>query len=148
MVRGTTLRKVIPMLRQAGAREVHMRIAAPPTTNSCFYGIDTPTREELLASSHSVEEIRRYMTADSLGYLSWDGLYSFQEGARGFLRRVLHREVSDRDSGQSRAASVAPVRSRRRRPLLNGPLTRRCVRSLACHSARMKRRRAFAAALE
>jgi amidophosphoribosyltransferase len=77
LVRGTTLTKVIPMLRQAGAREVHMRIAAPPTTNSCFYGIDTPTREELLASSHSVEEIRRYIGADSLGYLSWDGLYSF-----------------------------------------------------------------------
>ncbi|HVA77907.1 MAG TPA: amidophosphoribosyltransferase [Candidatus Binataceae bacterium] len=77
LVRGTTLRKVIPMLRQAGAREVHMRIAAPPTTNSCFYGIDTPTREELLASSHSVDEIRRYVGADSLGYLSWDGLYSF-----------------------------------------------------------------------
>ena len=63
LVRGTTLRKVIPMLRQAGAREVHMRIAAPPTTNSCFYGIDTPTKEELLASSHSIEEIRRYITA-------------------------------------------------------------------------------------
>jgi amidophosphoribosyltransferase len=77
LVRGTTLTKVIPMLRQAGAREVHMRIAAPPTTHSCFYGIDTPTREELLASSHSVEEIRRYIGADSLGYLSWDGLYSF-----------------------------------------------------------------------
>ncbi len=77
LVRGTTLRKVIPMLRQAGAREVHMRIAAPPTTNSCFYGIDTPTREELLASSHSVEEIRRWIGADSLGYLSWEGLYSF-----------------------------------------------------------------------
>jgi amidophosphoribosyltransferase len=68
---------VIPMLRQAGAREVHMRIAAPPTTNSCFYGIDTPTREELLASHHSIEEIRKYITADSLAYLSWDGLYSF-----------------------------------------------------------------------
>jgi len=77
IVRGTTLRKVIPMLRQAGAREVHMRIAAPPTTNSCFYGIDTPTREELLASHQSVEEIRKYITADSLAYLSWDGLYSF-----------------------------------------------------------------------
>jgi len=82
LVRGTTLRKVIPMLRQAGAREVHMRIAAPPTTNSCFYGIDTPTREELLAAHHSVEEIRRYITADSLAYLSWDGLYSFIEGGR------------------------------------------------------------------
>ncbi len=83
LVRGTTLRKVIPMLRQAGAREVHMRIAAPPTTHSCFYGIDTPTAEELLASSHSVEEIRNYITADSLAYLSWDGLYSFlSNGAR------------------------------------------------------------------
>jgi amidophosphoribosyltransferase len=77
LVRGTTLRKVIPMLRQAGAREVHMRIAAPPTTNSCFYGIDTPTREELLASHQSIEQIRNYITADSLAYLSWDGLYSF-----------------------------------------------------------------------
>jgi amidophosphoribosyltransferase len=82
LVRGTTLRKVIPMLRQAGAREVHMRIAAPPTTNSCFYGIDTPTREELLASHQSIEEIRRYITADSLAYLSWDGLYSFGEADR------------------------------------------------------------------
>ncbi|HZO82541.1 MAG TPA: amidophosphoribosyltransferase [Candidatus Binataceae bacterium] len=83
LVRGTTLRKVIPMLRQAGAREVHMRIAAPPTTHSCFYGIDTPTSEELLASSHSVEEIRNFITADSLAYLSWDGLYSFlSNGAR------------------------------------------------------------------
>lgn len=77
LVRGTTLRKVIPMLRQAGAREVHMRIAAPPTTHSCFYGIDTPTKEELFASSHPLEEIRKYITADSLAYLSWDGLYSF-----------------------------------------------------------------------
>ncbi|MFZ0890750.1 MAG: amidophosphoribosyltransferase [Candidatus Binataceae bacterium] len=77
LVRGTTLRKVIPMLRQAGAREVHMRIAAPPITHSCFYGIDTPTREELVASHQSVEEIRRHITADSIGYLSWNGLYSF-----------------------------------------------------------------------
>jgi amidophosphoribosyltransferase len=70
------------MLRQAGALEVHMRIAAPPTTNSCFYGIDTPTREELLASHQSIEEIREYITADSLGYLSWDGLYSFNGNSR------------------------------------------------------------------
>jgi amidophosphoribosyltransferase len=77
LVRGTTLRKVIPMLRQAGAREIHMRIAAPPTTHSCFYGIDTPTREELLASHQSIEEIRRFIGADSLGYLSLEGLYSF-----------------------------------------------------------------------
>jgi amidophosphoribosyltransferase len=83
LVRGTTLRKVIPMLRQAGARQVHVRIAAPPTVGSCFYGIDTPTTEELLASSHSVDEIRRYIGSDSLGYLSWEGLYSFLgEGPR------------------------------------------------------------------
>jgi amidophosphoribosyltransferase len=82
LVRGTTLRKVIPMLRQAGAREVHMRIAAPPTTHSCFYGIDTPNREELLASHQSIEEIRKYITADSLAYLSWDGLYSFLENGK------------------------------------------------------------------
>ncbi len=81
IVRGTTLRKVIPMLRQAGAREVHMRIAAPPTIRPCFYGIDTPTREELLASSNSIEAIREYITADSLGYLSLEGLYSFTEGS-------------------------------------------------------------------
>jgi amidophosphoribosyltransferase len=85
LVRGTTLRKVIPMLRQAGAREIHMRIAAPPTTHSCFYGIDTPTREELLASHQSIEEIRRFIGADSLGYLSWEGLYSFdRRPAEGF----------------------------------------------------------------
>jgi amidophosphoribosyltransferase len=82
IVRGTTLRKVIPMLRQAGAREVHMRIAATPTIGSCFYGIDTPTREELVASSLSIEEIRNYITADSLGYLSVAGLYSFLDGRR------------------------------------------------------------------
>jgi amidophosphoribosyltransferase len=85
LVRGTTLRKVIPMLRQAGAREVHMRIAAPPTTNPCFYGIDTPTREELIASNYAIDEVRRWITADSLAYLSWDGLYSFQgQGREGF----------------------------------------------------------------
>jgi amidophosphoribosyltransferase len=73
------------MLRQAGAREVHMRIAAPPTTSPCFYGIDTPTQQELLASDHSVEEIRRWIGADTLGYLSRDGLYSFQgEDREGF----------------------------------------------------------------
>jgi amidophosphoribosyltransferase len=84
LVRGTTLRKVIPMLRQAGAREVHMRVAAPPTRYSCFYGIDTPIRSELLASHCSLEEIRRFITADSLGYLSWEGLYAFTDQHEGF----------------------------------------------------------------
>jgi len=74
IVRGTTSRKIVKMVRDAGAREVHLRISSPPTQWPCFYGIDTPTRAELIASSHSVDEISRYVTADSLGYLSLDGL--------------------------------------------------------------------------
>ena len=74
LVRGTTSRKIVTMLRSAGAREVHLRISAPPTTHSCYYGIDTPTREELIASAHSTEEIRAYIGCDSLGYLSHDGM--------------------------------------------------------------------------
>src|SRR5438128_442463 len=77
IVRGTTSRKLVAMIRQAGAREVHMRISSPPTTHPCFYGIDTPTREELIASSHSVPEIREYLGADSLAYLSVAGMYAF-----------------------------------------------------------------------
>jgi len=77
IVRGTTSRKIVKMIRRAGAKEVHMRISAPPTTNPCFYGIDTPTRSELIASSHTVEEIRRYLTADSLAYLSIRSLKKF-----------------------------------------------------------------------
>lgn len=74
LVRGTTSRKIVKMLRGAGAKEVHLRISAPPTTHPCFYGIDTPTRSELVAASHSVEEINRYVTSDTLAYLSHDAL--------------------------------------------------------------------------
>jgi amidophosphoribosyltransferase len=74
IVRGTTSRKIVKMVRGAGAREVHVRISSPPTTHPCFYGIDTPTRSELIASSHTPEEIARYITCDSLGYLSRDGM--------------------------------------------------------------------------
>jgi amidophosphoribosyltransferase len=74
LVRGTTSRKIVKMLRDAGAREVHLRISAPPTTHPCYYGIDTPTRSELVAASHTVDEINRYITSDSLAYLSHDGL--------------------------------------------------------------------------
>ena len=74
IVRGTTSRKVVKMVRDAGAREVHMRISSPPSQWPCYYGIDTPTRGELIASTHSVDEIARYITADSLGYLSLDGM--------------------------------------------------------------------------
>ena len=74
LVRGTTSRKIVKMLRGAGAKEVHLRISAPPTTHPCYYGIDTPTRSELVAASHSVEEINRYVTSDSLSYLSHEGM--------------------------------------------------------------------------
>ncbi len=74
IVRGTTLIKLVAMLRNAGAAEVHLRISAPPSIGPCFYGIDTPTREELIANDHTVDEIRDIMGADSLGYLSLEGL--------------------------------------------------------------------------
>ena len=74
IVRGTTSRKIVKMVRHAGAKEVHMRISSPPTSYPCYYGIDTPNRKELISSSHTIEEICRYITADSLGYLSEDGL--------------------------------------------------------------------------
>ena len=70
IVRGTTSRKIVRMVRQAGAREVHLRISCPPTISPCFYGVDTPDRSELIASNQTVEEIRRFVEADSLGYLS------------------------------------------------------------------------------
>ena len=74
LVRGTTSRKIVKMLRNAGAREVHLRISAPPTTHPCYYGIDTPHRSELVAASHTIEEIGRYVTCDSIAYLSHEGL--------------------------------------------------------------------------
>jgi amidophosphoribosyltransferase len=76
VVRGTTSRKIVKMLRAAGATEVHLRISSPPTAWPCYYGIDTPTRQELIASTHSRDEIANYVTADSLGYLSLGGMYA------------------------------------------------------------------------
>jgi amidophosphoribosyltransferase len=77
IVRGTTSRKIVRMLRAAGAREVHLRVSAPPTIGPCYYGVDTPTYEELVANTKTMEEIRAYVLADSLSYLSEKGLYSF-----------------------------------------------------------------------
>ncbi len=76
IVRGTTSRKLIKMLRNAGAKEVHFRVSSPPITSPCFYGIDMPTREELIASSQTVEQIRKFLDVDSLGYLSLNGMLS------------------------------------------------------------------------
>ena len=74
IVRGTTSRKIVSMVRDAGAREVHMRISCPPTIGPCYYGIDTPLRSELIAATHSVDDIRKHLRADSLDYLSLQGL--------------------------------------------------------------------------
>jgi amidophosphoribosyltransferase len=81
IVRGTTSKKIVAMLRQAGAREVHMRIASPPITHSCFYGVDTPERAELLAAQNDLDAITRLLAVDSLAFLSIDGLYRAVAGA-------------------------------------------------------------------
>jgi amidophosphoribosyltransferase len=83
IVRGTTSRKIVGMVRNAGAREVHMRISSPPTTGPCYYGIDTPLKTELIASSHSTEEIRQSIGADSLAYLTHEGLLAAIGDAKG-----------------------------------------------------------------
>jgi amidophosphoribosyltransferase len=74
IVRGTTSRKIVRMVRSAGAKEVHMRSSCPPTVSPCFYGVDTPRKSELIAATHTLEEIRKYLDADSVAYLSLDGL--------------------------------------------------------------------------
>jgi amidophosphoribosyltransferase len=75
IVRGTTSVKLVQMMRDAGAREVHMRIASPPTRHSCFYGVDTPERAKLLAAQMGIEQMRDYINADSLAFISIEGLY-------------------------------------------------------------------------
>lgn len=84
IVRGTTSRKIVKMIRDAGAKEVHLRISSPPTRWPCFYGIDTPSRRELIASSHTTEEIARYVTADSVGYLTIERLHQAVRGESGY----------------------------------------------------------------
>jgi amidophosphoribosyltransferase len=85
IVRGTTTRGLVSLVRAAGAREVHMRVSSPPVTGPCYYGIDTPTREELIASKLDLEGIRKHLGVDSLGYISLDGmLTSVPDGPHGF----------------------------------------------------------------
>jgi amidophosphoribosyltransferase len=83
IVRGTTSRKIVRMVRTAGAKEVHVRISCPPTISPCFYGIDTPRREDLIAATHSIDEIRDFIEADSVAYLSLEGLLSTVGADRG-----------------------------------------------------------------
>jgi amidophosphoribosyltransferase len=84
IVRGTTSRQLVKMLRRGGAKEIHLRVSSPPITYPCCYGIDTPTRSELIASSHSIDEIARYLRVDSLGYLSLEGMLSCVDGPENF----------------------------------------------------------------
>jgi len=83
IVRGTTSRKIVRMVRNAGAREVHLRISCPPTISPCFYGVDTPCESELIAANHSIEEIRKFVEADSLAYLSLDSLRKAVHDTKG-----------------------------------------------------------------
>ena len=83
IVRGTTSRKIVRLVREAGATEVHMRISCPPTISPCYYGVDTPRRDELIAAHQSIEEIREFLGADSLGYLSLDSLRAAVEDSQG-----------------------------------------------------------------
>ncbi len=83
IVRGTTSRKIVKMVRAAGAKEVHVRISCPPTISPCFYGVDTPRRSELIAATHTLDEITKYLDADSVAYLSLEGLLNSVGSARG-----------------------------------------------------------------
>src|SRR5690606_3969126 len=97
IVRGTTSRRIVNLLREAGATEVHVKITSPPFTNPCFYGIDTPDRKELIASSKTVEEIRQAINADSLSFLSNDGFIDAVGGNSGEFNRGLCMACFDND---------------------------------------------------
>lgn len=115
IVRGTTSRKIIRMLRDAGATEVHLRISSPATIGPCYYGIDTPTRTELLAANNSEDEIRRYVEADTLAYLSNDGMYTYFDGQKkGFCDACFtgNYPVHFEDEGHTRQLHLFDAMSR------------------------------------
>ena len=106
LVRGNTSKSLVQMIRAAGAREVHLRLGSPPITGPCHYGIDTPTREELIASTHSIEEIREFLGVDSLGYLSLDGMLRAAGDRNGYCHACFSGPVSDADSRRAGAAAA------------------------------------------
>jgi amidophosphoribosyltransferase len=113
IVRGTTSGKIIGMIRSAGAKEVHLRISSPPTIGPCHYGIDTPDRNKLIASSHSVDEVRRFVGADTLGYLSLEGLHA---SVSKVLTKHEHRGLCDACFSNNYPIPLpAPVRARQLR---------------------------------
>ena len=120
IVRGTTSRKIVKMLRDAGAKEVHMRIASPPTQWPCYYGVDTPTRSELIASTHSVEEVNQYITSDTLAYLSLDSL----------TKSVMKSRTSAAQNAEPAPISVESGATKRRLPVRNPEVTEKSF----CHA--------------
>jgi amidophosphoribosyltransferase len=111
IVRGTTSRKIVHMIREAGAAEVHLRISAPPTEWPCHYGIDTPTREELIAAHHSVEDIRRYIEADSLAYLSLEGMLGSVSGPPESYCTACWTGDYPVPNGERRQPELFPIRA-------------------------------------
>ena len=103
IVRGTTSRKIVRMVRAAGAKEVHVRISCPPTISPCFYGVDTPSRSELIAATHSLDEITGFLDADSVAYLSLEGLLSSDRRDR---QNYCSSAIPDSTRWSSRATEV------------------------------------------
>jgi amidophosphoribosyltransferase len=112
IVRGTTSRKIVRMVREGGAAEVHLRISAPPTQWPCHYGIDTPNRADLIAANHSIEEIRQYIEADSLAYLSLDGMLSAVSSPREtYCTACWTGDYRVPITGDRRQAELFPIRA-------------------------------------
>ncbi|HID56323.1 TPA: amidophosphoribosyltransferase, partial [Candidatus Poribacteria bacterium] len=115
IMRGTSSRRIVKILRKGGAKEVHFRISSPPNMFPCFYGIDTPTRQELIASSHTVEEIRKYIRADSLGYLSVEGMLSCVKNPDEFCTACFNGRYPVEFAGQNiQQLSLEFTRGRKR----------------------------------
>jgi amidophosphoribosyltransferase len=109
IVRGTTSRKIVRMVRAAGAREVHVRISCPPTISPCFYGVDTPRKSELIAATHTLDEIRDFIEADSVAYLTIDGLLSAVGSQRGSYCTSCYTGVYPVDFPQDQASYLQLV---------------------------------------
>jgi amidophosphoribosyltransferase len=115
IVRGTTSKKIVRMVREAGAKEIHVRISCPPTVSPCYYGVDTPNKSELIAANYSIEGIREFIGADSLGYLSLDGMQTAtglgadESCTACWSERYPTRITSAAETMRSREESVMPV---------------------------------------
>ena len=109
IVRGTTSRKLVKMIRRAGAREIHFRISSPPIISPCFFGIDTPRRSELIGANHSIEEIGTYLRVDSIGYLSQAGMLASMRHAAGHCTACFDEQYPVPLSGLPTDRAMEPV---------------------------------------